>query len=315
MHWFRILYPYVKWTILILSYGFLIYKIVEFIHSPASKQDWFDLSLHHWGWLLLAVVLLPVNLWIESIKWRFLVSKTEHINLKTSLKSILSGLATAFFTPNRVGEYPGRVIYLQRQNRWKGIAFGVIGTLAQTITLLSFGLLSFWLLMVHNPFTTLRSDTVRAIIFSVATVLSFFIYLSLPKLVKLLRRFKIQTRIMIWLRWFTLFNSRELTLILLLAISRYLVFCIQFYLTLLFCNIQLPFLRGMIVTATYYLFVTFTPSISFSEAAIRGSYAVMFVGLFSDNAIAAATAGVLIWFINVATPMIIGSIFFSKTSV
>ncbi|MBB3186142.1 lysylphosphatidylglycerol synthase transmembrane domain-containing protein [Microbacter margulisiae] len=312
---FRAYYPIVKWTIVILSYGFLIYKIEEFIHTPASNQDWFNISLYRWGWLLMTLILLPGNLLIESIKWRFLVSKVEPISFATAFKSLFSGLATGFFTPNRLGEYPGRVVYLQSENRWKGITFGFIGTLAQTITLLSFGLLSFWLLMVHHPFGTHKSDTLRTIIFSIATVLSFTIYLSLPRLVRLLRYFKIHTKMMIWLRWFTLFSTRELTFILLLAMSRYLVFCLQLYFMLLFCDIKIPFLHGMIAIAAYYLFVTFTPSISFSEAAIRGSYAVMFIGLFSENAIAAATAGVLIWFINAVIPMIIGSIFFSRTKI
>ncbi len=309
----RAYYPILKWTVLILSYGFLAYKIVEFIHSPASKTDWFNLSWHRWGWLLVTLALLPVNLGIEAVKWRFLISKVELISFATAFKSLFSGLATAFFTPNRIGEYPGRVVYLQSGNRWKGITFGLIGTMAQSITLLSFGLLSFWLLMVHNPFENLRNDTMRTIIFATATALSFAIYLSLPKLVWVLRHFKIHTKIMIWLRWLTLFRTRELALILLLAISRYLIFCVQFYFMLLFCDIHIPFLHGMIAIAAYYLFITFTPSISFSEAAIRGSYAVMFIGLFTANAIAAATAGVLIWFINAVIPMIIGSIFFSKT--
>jgi hypothetical protein len=308
----RAYYPILKWTILILSYGFLVYKIVEFIHSPASKADWFDLSWHRWGWLLITIILLPVNLGIEAIKWRFLVSKIEPISLTTAFKSLFSGLATGFFTPNRLGEYPGRVIYLKSGNRWKGITFGLIGTMAQSITLLSFGLLSFWLLMVHNPFENLKNDIMRTIIFVTATALSFVVYLSLPKLVWLLRRFHIHTKMMIWLRWLTSFRTRELAIILLLAISRYFVFCIQFYFMLLFCSIDLPFLHGMIAIAAYYLFITFTPSISFSEAAIRGSYAVMFIGIFTANAITAATAGVLIWFINAVIPMIIGSVFFSK---
>ena len=80
-----------------------------------------------------------------------------------------------------------------------------------------------------------------------------------------------------------------------------------------FCSIDINLWQGVVSISTFYLFLTFTPSIAFSEAAIRGSYAVIFVGMFSDNSVGIALAGVLVWFVNAVIPMIIGSVFFSKT--
>lgn len=306
-------YPVIKWLILILSYGFLAYKIYEFIQNPSSASGWSDLSWRKWGWLLLAVAFMPVNFLIETTKWRYLISSLEHLSFCKALKSVMSGYATGFFTPNRVGEFPGRAVYLQGNNRWQAITFGMVGTLAQTIIISLFGIFSFMLLMGHQQMPFLADKTFLIIIFFVEMTFAFSLYLSLPKLSHFFSRWNVSVKVNTLLKWLSTFRSKQLAYVLLLAFGRYLVFCVQLYCMLRFCSIDINLWQGVVSISTFYLFLTFTPSIAFSEAAIRGSYAVIFVGMFSDNSVGIALAGVLVWFVNAVIPMIIGSVFFSKT--
>jgi len=39
------------------------------------------------------------------------------------------------------------------------------------------------------------------------------------------------------------------------------------------------------------------------------------VGMFSANTVGIALAGVLVWFLNAVIPMLVGSVFFSKTKI
>jgi hypothetical protein len=315
MYGWRKYYPFIKWSVLLLSYGFLIYKIIEFTHSPASKSEWYGLSWNQWGWLLFALCLLPINVGIETVKWRYLIASIERLTLPTAIKSVFSGYATGFFTPNRVGEYPGRSVYLPTGTRWKAITFGMVGTLAQTMIILLFGLLSFCLLVGHRRFPFLANEQLLTWLLIVEVVLSFTIYLLLPRLSRFANRWNISIKVNTLLQWLSTFRTRQLSYVLFLAFLRYIVFCLQLYCMLRFCSIHITVWQGMVAISSFYLFVTFTPSIAFSEAAIRGSFAVIFVGMFSTNTVGIALAGVLVWFVDAVIPMIIGSVFFSKTKI
>ena len=56
-----------------------------------------------------------------------------------------------------------------------------------------------------------------------------------------------------------------------------------------------------------YLLVTYTPTLAASEAAIRGSAAVLVLGVFSTNEIGILLTGILIWVINFIVPMAVGT--------
>jgi hypothetical protein len=74
-----------------------------------------------------------------------------------------------------------------------------------------------------------------------------------------------------------------------------------------FFGVDITVAEAIIAIPTSYLFVTFTPSLAFSEAAIRSSYAVVFIGSFSENIAGIAFAGFLLWIINYGIPMLLGS--------
>jgi hypothetical protein len=100
----------------------------------------------------------------------------------------------------------------------------------------------------------------------------------------------------------------ELLRILGITFLRYGVFCIQFYAMLRFFGVELTAFQSLITIPTTYLFVSFTPSVAFSEAAVRSSYAVLFIGTYFHNELAIILAGVSIWVVNFVIPMLIGSV-------
>ena len=54
-----------------------------------------------------------LNWSIEAIKWRLLIKKMQPITFIEALKGVLSGVAVGTFTPNRIGEFGGRILYLK----------------------------------------------------------------------------------------------------------------------------------------------------------------------------------------------------------
>ena len=82
---------------------------------------------------------------------------------------------------------------------------------------------------------------------------------------------------------------------------------------LLFMNVTLTPWQALLSIPTIYLLVTYTPSFAFSEAMVRGSYAILIFSAFSTNDAGMALASILLWCINYCLPMLVGSFFVKKS--
>ena len=79
----------------------------------------FKIPLNQWFVLLLLMI---SNFLIESIKWRLVVSSNNSISILKAVKGVLVGQTFAFFTPNRIGEYAGRTLYLEEGKKLMGVS-------------------------------------------------------------------------------------------------------------------------------------------------------------------------------------------------
>lgn len=78
-------------------------------------------------------ILMVVNWTVEAAKWRIQLDGTEKFSIIQSLQSVLTGVAVSVITPNRIGEYVGRILYLKNVNKLQGITVTIIGSFAQLI--------------------------------------------------------------------------------------------------------------------------------------------------------------------------------------
>ena len=92
------------------------------------------------------VIMMFLNWFLEALKWRFLILKIEKISIKISVRAIFSGITVSAFTPNRVGEYGGRVFCLEKADRIQAVLITVIGSMAQLLTTIVFGSIGILLL-------------------------------------------------------------------------------------------------------------------------------------------------------------------------
>src|SRR3954463_14477474 len=76
-------------------------KITQSLAGPGRWKLW------------LALALMPGNWGLEARKWQVLLKPLERLTFFTSFKAILSGVAFSINTPNRIGEYGGRIVYVQ----------------------------------------------------------------------------------------------------------------------------------------------------------------------------------------------------------
>ena len=304
--------PVLKWVVMIAAYLYLAYKLITFNQYDALLAQWKQMPLSQWGWLLAVLILLPVNWLLEVLKWEMLTARFQKINLITAVKAVLAGISTGFFTPNRIGELVGRVMFLDAENRKAGVTMSVVNSLTQNLVIAICGVPA---ALVYFYYTTsnISVDIENFLLVLLAFVLIFgLFYFYLPRFSKFLSQTNIANKIVGFTGCLYEYSTADLIRIMLVSLLRFCVFSFQFFLMLRFFGIQLRLVDALIAIPTNYLFVTFSPSFAFSEAAVRSSYAVLFVGSYSGEVLNIALAGISIWAINFVIPMLVGSLVIAK---
>ncbi len=273
--------------------------------------------------LLLAVVLIPVNILLESVKWKYLIGKLETISLLNSVKGVLAGISVSMIMPNRVGDYLGRVFILKKADRLQAVLSTVLGSIAQLVTTFLFGLAA--LLFYYPEFVDISDGfnnwmymglillVISAITIIIFSFLSFSVFSIIIKMIS----GKYYKNIEKYAEVFSWYSQRELFNVLLLSIVRYAVFSFQFYLLLQFFGINISYIVAIMLIAIIYFFMTIIPTIALTEIGVRGSVSIYVfkhhfeaLGLWdSEIAIGVVSASSMLWLINLVLPAIIGTVF------
>ena len=311
---FRITFKSWKYLILLASYSFLGYKLITFHQYEDLSAQWTQMPLSRVWWLAGVFTLLPFNWFLESLKWEMLTFRVQKINIATSVKAVLSGISTGFFTPNRVGELVGRIAYLEPANRKAGITMSLVNSLTQNIVMALCGVPACILFFIQ-PTQVLQPDRAQYIWMIISGILILgLVYLLLPGISRYIGKSNVSSTLKAFTDCLSGYTLKELLRTIGISLVRYVVFCVQFYFMLRFFQIELTPAQAFMAIPTTYLFVTFTPSLAFSEAAIRSSYAVLVIGTFSGQVVNIALAGICIWAINFILPMVVGSVIMIQKS-
>ncbi|MCO5256151.1 MAG: flippase-like domain-containing protein [Lentimicrobium sp.] len=275
--------------------------------------------------LLLAVLLMmPLNWLLETVKWRSLISYLEPVSLPSAFRSVLAGITFSLFTPNRVGEFLGRIFTL-RANRIKSALLTIAGSISQLIVTLVAGMIALlFFIPQYAGFSEGWQDYLYAglvifiLLFSLLLILFFLkvpvITARLDKLIRPKWR-----RMNLYLIVIERVGRRTLGGVLLLSALRYLVFSAQFYLLLRAFGLNIPYPQAMMLISVTYFVMAAIPTVALADLGIRGSVSIYFIGMFfgsrGDVAASILSASTMIWMINLALPALFGALFIRKISI
>lgn len=300
--------------------AFALFFLYQQIISKSSAEQ-FDIDqillILKKNFLIIGVVLIMMflNWFLEALKWRFLILKIEKVSIKRSVRAIFSGITVSAFTPNRVGEYAGRVFCLEKADRIKAVLITVIGSMAQLVTTIFFGSIGILLLPnLMSEFNAILSQFVFAypiMLFMIVllNVLLVSLFLNASVFSVVLSKFKFLKKHSKYNEVFSFYNSSELLEILLYSVGRYIVFTTQFFILLQVFDVQIGYVDAMILITTMLLVISIIPTIAITEIGVRGSVALFLFGLVSVNAIGILSATFVMWVINLLLPALIGTIF------
>jgi uncharacterized membrane protein YbhN (UPF0104 family) len=275
-------------------------------------------TLKHKGGIALAMVLIGMlfNWGLEARKWQMLVKPLQKVSFLRAFSAVLSGVSFSINTPNRIGEYGGRILYIKNnRSKLKAIAATMVGSFSQLIITIIFGLIG---IMYYISKYTLIKDNGRLLpgvwekillgVLLVICVLIILLYFRLQIILAIFEKIPFLRKASVFVQIIVRYSSGDLERLLLLSACRYVVFSAQYLILLDSLGVEMQWWQGFLMNAVIYLVMALVPTIAIAELGLRGKVSLYFMGLLSSNSPAIIAATVGIWFINLLLPAILGSV-------
>jgi len=274
------------------------------------KQFVVQLGGAGWWWLPLAVLLMPLNWVVETLKWQPYLHRYQPLTLWQGLRGVFAGISFTMFTPHQLGEYGGRLLYVQPEHRWKAIMINVVGSWAQYLVAVLAGVsgaLIFLGQQLTLPPSMLRYGTLVA---GIALPLLLFGYFQIQRLLPWARRIPLLHRLRPFVRDVHIlqtFRQTDLWRIFGLATLRYMIFATQYFFLLRFFGIPATLLAGYAGISTIFLVQTIVPLPAIMGLLLRGNIALFVWSQFGANEVSALAATFTLWIINLILPALVGT--------
>jgi uncharacterized membrane protein YbhN (UPF0104 family) len=314
----KIFINYFLGPVLFIWLTFSLYQHIS--EQPNLEQAWSEIktSLYgsQWWKILLVLVLMALNWGMEALKWKVLVQHIQPISFFTAYKAVLAGQSFAMNTPNRIGEYLGRVIYIGEGNRLRAIVITFIGSISQLIVTIVLGCVSLVFLQHLLSDATSHQSLVSLIwiratigaLLAVSAIL-LVVYFKISAIINLLEKIPFVARFSYFLQKLEEFKWRELLDVLSLSLLRFSIFIVQYYLLLQVFNVNIDFWLSAGLTCIMFLAMAVVPTIALAELGLRGKLAVLLFGVASTNTLGIVLTASGIWLINLVVPALAGSLF------
>ena len=310
----KLIINYLLGPLLFILLSWSLYK--QIIHQQDLSLRWEEIK-HSWAnpkfWFVF--ILMFLNWGIEAAKWKQLISPLERLSFFTSFKSVLAGCSITMLTPNRIGEYGGRIMYIKEEHRIKAISLTILGSISQlTITML---MGTAGLLVLHGalpetgkPLHSLPwlLNNVILYVSLIVTVILLLLYFKVHFFLQLLGKIKLIKGIMKYIDVVDIFSGKQLLRILILSFLRYMVFILQYVLLLQVMGAHIPIATCFWVLTVFYLTMALLPTAGFIELPVRATASAELLGVYSANILGIQAATFGIWLINLVIPAIAGSL-------
>ncbi len=298
-------------AIVLCLYAYVAYRLIDFQQWQSFLQLMSTQPFRLLAILILELILLGVNLFLEAVKWRYIIAPIQTISVSAALRSTLMALALGNITPARTGEHVGRVLSIAGRHRNIGLALSLLSSMAQTAVIVLALLLSLPFIL-EKTIHSIDAIVVVKIIFTLGTILLLLTAAAYLLLGRSKIRFTLlKIRLLLTQK---IINISYLSAILSLSTLRYLVFAIQLGIMLYVMQPQTDPHRMATLIPAYFFLITIIPSFFFADIGIKGSVALFIFSDHSASELAVLAAMFAIWIINSAIPTLLGSIIITQNN-
>ncbi len=232
---------------------------------------------------------MPLNWVFEYSKWRVILKNLKLPDNKAGL-SFASGLISEFLIPGIPSNFIGRIVYYEKESRFKLSAWIQLANLTQFFVTFVFGIVSMLVLNINI------SPSVSSIYY----ILGFFLLIILFLVFKKLKISFLPKEIQHLS--FTTGDFKSLSLLFLLSFIRFVIFTLQFVLILQAFSLEFDFQLVSYIWMSY-LFVSLSPSLFLGNLVIRESVTVSVFQLAHYPVLPVLYSTFLIWLVNNFLPV------------
>jgi uncharacterized membrane protein YbhN (UPF0104 family) len=268
-----------------------------------------------WCSFVFSILLMPLNYGLEAQKWRLMV-RPFYPELKPlpATLAVFAGMAAGVFTPNRIGEYAGRILFLKEGKRIEAIMATFVDRICQLfVTLLTglLALLALWLLADrHLPEQILGDPVSQGVFLFLSIVLGgiSFVMLVIPR--RFAALIPVRWNRAAWVRKarFALQNleMRLVGKVLGLAAIRYFVFSFQYVLLMYAFGYEGSMVEGFWMVSLIFLGKSVLPVMGILELGAREAVALVVMTAFGAAEATAIGSTLVLYFINILLPTLLG---------
>jgi len=311
----KIFLNYVLGPLLFIWLSYSVFKQIK--NQPNLEGSWLNIKASFTDIrvlnFILVFVLMFVNWSLEALKWKISVQGVQPVSFFRSLKAIFSGVSFSVTTPNRTGEYLGRVLYMDDGNRLKVISLTILGSISQLLVTIFFGLLG--LLILRPGITNMHLSSwmewikdLGIIGASLAFVVLTVFYFRIGWLVKWIDKIPAIKKYIWLINELEKTDTTQLMRLLSISMLRYFVFATQYFLLFRFFGVEVNWWQGFWATAIVFFVMAITPTIELFEVVKKMYITKEIFAIFTVNTLAIGFVTTTIWFINLVIPATIGSL-------
>jgi uncharacterized membrane protein YbhN (UPF0104 family) len=288
-------------TIFIFLKLILLLVVIVFFYFQFKKVNWANQAIYVENpfFLLLALLLVPVNWFFEWRKWTLTLAVVDiYTQPATKLNAFFAGIVTGMLTPNMLGNFIGRIYYFDRKHRIALVILTLVTNYAQFIASIFLGIVA---LLILNKSPWILDIAQLNWFFIFLAILFLLIYFNFEWVFKYIKR---KTRMYLLIR--NLQRRRVFRWkILGLSLLRHAVFTLQFSLMLSAFGEDFSF-HTMLWIWQFYLWLTLAPSLFLGKLAIRESVAIWVLTAAGMGELTIVISSFLIWVFNLLLPTVIG---------
>lgn len=304
----------IKLGILVLAFYYIYHRILK----NNDNLHNFKILITHISFnkvvitLAFVVLLMILNWVLESIKWWYLTRIISPMTVWRAIESVFCGLTWAVFTPNRIGEYGGRVMFLPYRRRIHGVFAMAVGSFSQNVitNVLGSGALVWFLyeFITLNEWIKLGVALIAGGF--MAIMLTF--YFNIRWVVYLFNHIKFLKKFHRFFDIMGKYKAAELIKIMGFSIARFFVFTFQYYLIIHLLVPEIPAIQIALLMFVFFFVQSAVPSLDLLDIGVRGVLAVKLFGFVTHQTLAVIVAVSIIYIINLIIPAVLGSVFVFK---
>ena len=287
------------------------------MYTQVRLQPDFNVHLRRLGdaaagpqaWMLSLVLSLVFLNWaLETRKWQVLMRRVHPFGFMEAFRAVLTGVAFSLGTPNRIGDFGGRMLHVPPGKRGRSVTLSLFASFSQLLVTLLMGSVGVFLLAER-----LRAHGGRwvdllqwAVAISLAVALPVF--LRPDRVTGLFKRLPGWTRLDGYATAVADLRMTEKAEVFLLSLLRFLVFGVQYCLMLRYLGVGIGWWEGFWAVAVFYLAMTLLPTVALLELGFRWQFSLLVFGLFTDNLLGIYVAATGIWLFNLVLPALAGGL-------